>query len=423
MNTLVNLNGVTGGTWAPSSFGVDSSGFLAQIAAAGIYLIPQVNGISSCPGGCIGNLNPNKTDLNSVQSYQALIAKTGLTSTIIGYQIDDEPQTGTCTTYPMNGIPSQIAIFKSYDSTRPFLLNSTNYIFQSGYCTPETLNTNYMAAVPIGSFDAYPVISPWLAGRSAGSGSPVDSVWIQGVTVAQMISERPAGAPFWTWVDSGTDALGFSSQGGFTCNASTNTCTNGSLTVWQRAPAPLVNAEVWMSIINGATGIGYFCEDSTAAFAYCMGEGGSTGALAAQANVSYINHAILPLGPVLNSATVGICTMNTGTSYTSYNGSCSNGILSMSTGTSTVPGSALVKSYSGAIYLFAQPARKGSAAFTFTLTGLAGKTATVIYDSNSRYDSAHASLGATLPLDSSAKFTDTLGANGDSYQVKIYKIQ
>ena len=426
INTLVNLNGASGGMWGPSSFGADNSGYLAQIAAAGVYLIPQVNSITNlpnCPYGCTANLNPNNTDASSVASYQALIAKTGLKSTIIGYQIDDEPQSGSCTRYPMSGIPSQIATYKSYDSTRPFLLNSDNYIFNSGVCSPASLNTDYMAAVSIGSFDSYPLISPWLASYAAGSGAPVDTLWIQGWTVAQMIAQRPAGAPFWVWVDSGSDALSFSSQNGFKCNASTNTCTNGSLTTWQRGPVNLVNAEVWMSIINGATGIEYFCEDSTANAAYCMGEGGSAGALAAQANLIYINGNIKSLAPVLNSSTVGICTMNTGNSYTSYTSSCSNGILGVSTGTSTVPASALAKSYSGATYLFAQPDRKGSAAFTFTLTGLAGKTATVIYDSNSKYDSAHASLGAKFTLDSSAKFTDTLGANGDNYEVKIYKIQ
>jgi len=426
MNTLLTLNGPNGGMWSPSSFGVDSAGYLSQIAAAGVYLIPQVNATTApCGSGAsyVGNLTPNNTDICSVASYQALIANTGLTSTIIGYQMADEPETVSCTNYPMSGIPGQVAIYKGYDSTRPFFMNSTNYIVYSGLCNPFTLNTNYMAAISIGSFDMYPLTSPWFAHNVAGTGSPVDSMWVQGWSVAQMISERPAGAPFWVNVDSGTDELGFSSQNSFTCTPATNTCTNGSVTIWERAPANLVNAEVWISIINGAVGIEWFCQDSAWGSAGCMGEGGSAGALAAQANVTYVNSNLKTFAPVLNSTTVGICTMNTGITYTSYTTSCSNGILTMSTGTSTVPGSALVKSYAGATYLIAQPARYGSAAFTFTLTGLAGKTATVIYDSNSQYDAAHTTLGATAVLSSSAQFVDTLGANGDNYQVKIYKIQ
>ncbi|CAN3993010.1 hypothetical protein [Methylocystis bryophila] len=426
MNTLLDLNGYTGGLWWPSSFGVDNTGFFAQIAAAGVYLIPQVNSatnLPSCIGGCIGNLSPNNTDVNSVASYQALIAKTGLKSTIIGYVMADEPQTGSCTRWPLSGIPTEVAIYKSYDSTRPFLLNSMDYIFNSGWC-PGTVNQDYMKATPIGSMDSYPLINPWTTSNAAGTGTPVDSLWIQGWSVAQMVSQRPAGAPFWAFVDSGSDALGFGGSGnGFTCNTSTNTCTNGSWTIYQRAPANLVNAEVWMSIINGAAGIEYFCEDTTASFAYCMGQGGSVGALAAQANVTYINSNLKSFAQVLNSPTVGRCTMNTGMAYANYTTSCSNGILTITTGTSTVPASALVKSYSGATYLIAQPDRNGSAAFTFTLTGLAGKTAKVVYDSNSRYDSANTSLGSTFTLNSAAQFTDKFAANGDNYQVKIYQIQ
>jgi hypothetical protein len=430
MNTLLNLNKAGGGGWwGPSSFGVDNSGYLAQIAAAGIYLIPQVNSISNapyCSGGCIGNLSPNNTDVNSVASYKALISNTGIKSTIIGFELDDEPQTGSCDQYPMSGIPGQIAIYKGYDSTRPFFMNSNPFVTNGGLCNPMSLDYNYMAAISVGSFDTYPLVNPSLPAfikAPSSTTTPADTLWIQGYIINKMMALRSPGAPFWAWVDSGSDVLASFSSWGYTCPATTNTCSNGTYTIWHRAPANLVNAEVWMSIINGATGIEYFCQDSTATYAYCMGQGGSAGALAAQANVTYINLNLQTYAPMLNSATAGMCTMNNGTTLSSFTTSCSNGILTMSTGTPTVPGAALVKSYNGATYLIAQPDRYGSAAFTFTLTGLAGKTATVVYDSNSRYDSGHASLGATYVLNSSAQFVDTLGANGDNYQVKIYKIQ
>jgi hypothetical protein len=96
--------------------------------------------------------------------------------------------------------------------------------------------------------------------------------------------------------------------------------------------------------------------------------------------------------------------------------------------TSSVPGSALVKFYgtggnAGVTYLFAQPARKGSSTYTFTLSNLAGAKARVVYDSNAHYDSAHSSVGSVFTLDGSGNFSDTLGANGDDYQVKIYTVQ
>jgi hypothetical protein len=111
--------------------------------------------------------------------------------------------------------------------------------------------------------------------------------------------------------------------------------------------------------------------------------------------------------------------------------SCSNGILTYATGTSTCPGMALAKTYSGAAWLFVESDRTSmsgggcasGATFTATLTGLAGKTATVEYDSNSQYDPTHDTTGNTHSLNGSAQFTDTLGANSDSYEVKIYKVQ
>ena len=428
MNVLIILNGASGGIWGPSAFGVDSAGFLAQIAnAGGIYILPQVNSATTipCSSGCIGNIPPNNTDANSVASYQALAsATTGAAHTIIGWFLVDEPTTGSCTRYPMSGIPAQVADYHAFDTTRPFYFNSQNYVFNSGFCSPTSLNTNAMAAIDLGSMDQYPLTNPWTVQICCGTSpsSPGDTLWVQGWAITQMMAVRPAGAPFWTFVDSGSDNLGFAASGpGFTC--ASNFCSNGTYTVYQRGPAPLVNAEVWMSIINGATGIEWFCEDTTAAYAYCIGQGNSAGALAAQANVTYVNSSLKTYAAIINSTIVGICTMITGTVYTNHNSSCTNGILTMATGTSTVPGSALAKSYGGATYLFAQPARNGSAAFTFTLSGLAGKVATVVYDSNSQYDSANTSVGATFTLNGSAQFTDTFGANSDNYQVKIYKVQ
>jgi hypothetical protein len=88
-----------------------------------------------------------------------------------------------------------------------------------------------------------------------------------------------------------------------------------------------------------------------------------------------------------------------------------------------MPASALVKSYSGVTYLFAQPARNGTGTLTFSLSGLAGKTATVVYDSDARYDPGYSELGNTFPLSSAGAFSDLFGKQGDNYQVKIYSIQ
>ena len=108
--------------------------------------------------------------------------------------------------------------------------------------------------------------------------------------------------------------------------------------------------------------------------------------------------------------------------YNDFNTSCTNGILTMSTGAASVPGSAIVKNYNGTAYLFADSDRNGQATMTFTLTGYSGATVTVVYDSNAQYDPAHSSVGTKFTLDANGRFSDTFGANGHNYQPKIYSI-
>jgi len=159
----------------------------------------------------------------------------------------------------------------------------------------------------------------------------------------------------------GTDDLGMS---GSNCNHTTNICSPANNEY--RATAEPVNAEAWMSIINGATGIEWFCDDSLS-YTYCLGDNGDPIANAIQANLTYVDTAILNYAPVINSPATGMCTMITGASYTSFTTSCSNGILTLSTGNSSLPASALVKNYSGVTYLLAQPAHNGTGTLTHML--------------------------------------------------------
>lgn len=195
-----------------------------------------------------------------------------------------------------------------------------------------------------------------------------------------------------------------------------------------RATTSQVNSEVWASIINGANGIEYFCHDRTA-IDFCLGspKGGQAAEITAK-NLSYINKTVLSYAPVLNSPTVGECSLlqeNYETGARSRSSSCSNGMLKLQTRDATESGMAMVKKLGGVTYLFAQPDRRHPTGITLTMTliGLSGRSATVVYDSNAQYDPAHASTGRTLALDASGALTDTLGAYGDDYQVKIYAIR
>jgi hypothetical protein len=212
---------------------------------------------------------------------------------------------------------------------------------------------------------------------------------------------------------------------GTDCVASVNLCVvNGNE---YRATPAQVNSEVWISLISGANGIEYFCHDATSA-SFCLGDvAGGAAAAATQANLTYINTTILKYAAVLNAPTLGRCSMEhmnflTGVETTST--SCVHGILTMTTSNSAVPGLAMVKQRPTVTYLFAESDRRSpaGATFTYTLLGLPGATAKVVYDSNAKYDPAHSSTGATFTLNVAGQFSDNLGANHDDYQVKIYAI-
>jgi len=210
------------------------------------------------------------------------------------------------------------------------------------------------------------------------------------------------------------------------CVASVNLCVvNGN----EYRPTPAqVNSEVWMSLIAGANGIEYFCHDSTSDF-FCMGAaGGGPVAAQTQANLTSIDKHVRRFAPQLNSPSVGLCSMqviNFTTGILSTASSCTGGILTMATANAAVPGSAMVKQLNGVTYVFAQSDRRSPAGanFTYTLAGLAGKTAKIIYDSDVVYDQAHATHGKEFTLNGSGQFSDMVGANGDDYEVKGYAIQ
>jgi hypothetical protein len=410
MNVLLAIDNGGGGNY-PTSFGIDTGGMFQALTAEGIY-------------GILAADTTGNTSATSVASVQAMAKSIGATQYLIGYNLGDEPQSN-CTN--VTGVPGIVTQVSGYDTTRPLFWNNTDWAFSHGVCSS---NVQALQAISVGSFDVYPLTSPWNGGSSIPvvSGQAQDSMWIQGYSIETFASSGRSGQPMWAFVDTGTNELAYSSQNSSSCSTSTNLCTPDNHEY--RATAEQVNAEVWMSLINGAMGIEYFCDDTSlatgqTAYDFCLGNNASgegSVASAIASNLKYIDTTILSYAPQLNSAVSGICTMNTGTIYTNYTTSCSNGILTMSTGTATVPGSAIVKSYNGTLYLFADSDRNGSATMTFTLSGHNGQTATVVYDSNAQYDPARSSVGATFTLNGSGQFSDTFGANGHNYQPKIYTI-
>jgi hypothetical protein len=210
------------------------------------------------------------------------------------------------------------------------------------------------------------------------------------------------------------------------CVAAANLCVvNGNE---YRPTAPEVFAEAWLSILSGANGVEWFCHDLSSD-SFCLGDPGAGPAAAeAFANLSYVDSEIRRAAPVLNAPTVGGCSMQqmdweSGALSTAK--SCSAGILSVSTSDPSVPGVALAKRLGGTTYVFAMSDRRSpaGATFTFRLQGLAGRVATVLYDSNERYDPGRNGEGGSATLDGDGAATDVLGAHGDHYQLKVYAIR
>ena len=93
-------------------------------------------------------------------------------------------------------------------------------------------------------------------------------------------------------------------------------------------------------------------------------------------NLTYVNATVLSYAPVLNSPTVGACSLqqeNYTTGARSTTTSCANGILTLVTTNAAVPGMAIVKQYNGSTYLFVQSDRlqrhRSAGIFQMTLCG------------------------------------------------------
>ena len=291
--------------------------------------------------------------------------------------------------------------------------SSGNNVFAGGVAAGSATVTN------VSGWSVF--TSTWLGLTLSGSGIPRGAKITRIIDATHAVLSAPASATSMSELISVTGGAG----SGTDCVVRTNLCVvNGNE---YRPRAWEVNAEVWMSLINGANGIEYFCHDSSSDF-FCMGDiGGGAVAADTQANLTSINSTVRRFASVLNASSKGICSMqhlNEITGESSTTTWCRDGELEISTSDAAVPGMAMVKRSGGLTYLFVQSDRRSSsgAVFTCTVRGLAGQSARVVYDSNERYDARHVAQKRTFILDKDDKFSDTLGQFHDDYQVKIYQI-
>jgi hypothetical protein len=249
---------------------------------------------------------------------------------------------------------------KAKDPSRPIYLNLGQGVSNvdwvgRGTCTSKTdmypvSKNGYVKASDIISFDIYPVNN-----TDATSGK----LWYvpKGVDSLQIWAEGKK--PVWCWIE----------------------VTKIDSKTSKRQPTPEeVKAEVWMALIHGATGFGYFCHSWTPT----LNDAALLSDATMLAAVTAINKEITSLAPVLNSA-----------STKSY--------ASVSSSNTAVPIDMMTKNYGSVNYIFSVGMRPGTTTATFTVN--AGNKVEVIGESR------------TLAV-SAGKFTD----NFASYGVHLYKI-
>jgi hypothetical protein len=253
-------------------------------------------------------------------------------------------------------IVSEYDTQKTADATRPQFLNLGQGVawdyFGRGVCTGMNgMYPMYVAGADMVSFDIYPVNNT----DSTTGGN----LWYVATGVDNLRGWANYQKPVWNWIE--------------TTGISDPTHT----------PTPAqIKTEVWMSLVHGSLGIGYFCHIFSPSFI----EAGLLSISANAAAVGAIDAQIQTLAPILNTP------------------SLANGATAASSNTA-VPIDIMVKRYQGALYVFAVAMRPESAMGTFTVRGLTTGNATVLGESR------------TLSI-VGGQFTDAFAA----YDVHLYQL-
>lgn len=215
------------------------------------------------------------------------------------------------------------------DPTRPVYLNLgqgvsyTDWVGR-GTCTGDTLSyPDYIEGCDIISYDIYPVTSKYDLIRN--------NLWYVPKGIDNLRRWSGGDKPVWCWIET--------------------THINSA-----NKPTPSqVKAEVWMALVHGANGFGYFCHEWVPEF--------NANALLDDPlmfpAVSKINARIHQLAAVLNSPDI-------------------NGLVSVESDNTGVPVDLMVKHFQDTLYVFAVSMRDGTTTAAFTVNGIRDGEVTVI---------------------------------------------
>ncbi len=218
---------------------------------------------------------------------------------------------------------------KDRDPTRPVYMNlgqGVSYVdwVGRGTCTGDTLSyPDYIEGCDIISYDIYPVTSKYDLIRN--------NLWYVPQGIDNLRRWSGGDKPVWCWIET--------------------THINS-----ENKPTPSqVRAEVWMALIHGAKGFGYFCHEWVPEF--------NANALLDDPvmfpAVSEINTQIHQLAEVLNSPDIP-------------------GVVSVGSSNAGVPVDIMVKHYEDSLYVFAVSMRDGTTTAAFSINGIPNGKITVI---------------------------------------------
>jgi hypothetical protein len=249
---------------------------------------------------------------------------------------------------------------KQIDPSRPVYLNLgrgvsvTNWAGR-GTCRGNTdmykvSNNGYLKGCDIASFDVYPV--------NSREEEVKGSLWYVAQGIDNLLEWSDYSKPVWCWIE--------------TTKISERA---------DRKPTPAeVKSEVWMALIHGATGFGYFCHS----FHPKTVDAALLHDPEMIAGVKAINEQVTSLAKVLNTKST-------------------SGYATVTSSMPSVPVDIMTKKHKGSNYIFAVAMRPGTTTATFTVTG--GKKVEVIGENR------------TLEV-KNGQFSDSFS----DYAVHLYKI-
>lgn len=297
-------------------------------------------------------------------------------SVIKAWMHQDEPdnaQNGTQDPVPVEDIIASYQQMKTQDPTRPIYLNlgqgvASDPWYGRGNRTnhPEDYPL-YAQGADILSFDIYPMNTyprpesdpPWF---KAHDNAVAQNIWYVAYGVDRLRQWVDYAKPVWVWIET----------------------TNFKGDARYAMTPTHVRAEVWMALIHGARGIGYFCHQFSSTFI----EAGLLANPEMSAAVADLNTKIISLTPVLNTPSV------------------ENGV-SVITDDPNLPVDTMVKRHAGFSYLFAVAMQPEATQAVFTLRGFDGSRNVEVIDE-----------GRVLTAEEGR-----LEDNFNGYEVHIYKMQ